>query len=99
MTNIIPVLHRVLILPDKVEETSKGGIVLSIDIKREQAAAEKGTVVAIGSTAFRDYGGDEYTLKVNDKVAYAKYAGKSIKENDIEYIILNDEDITAIIKE
>lgn len=99
MTNIIPLLHRVLVKPDKVEEVSKGGIILSVDTKREQAAAEKGTVISIGPTAFKDYGGDENTLKPGDRVAYAKYAGKTIKEEDIEYILLNDEDITAIIKD
>jgi len=97
---ITPILHRILIKPEKVENVSKGGILLAIDEKREQAAAEKGTVVLIGSTAFKDFGGDPNIISVGDKVYFAKYAGKTVEEEDgTEYILLNDEDIIGVINE
>lgn len=94
---IVPVLHRLLIKPDSVETKTASGIILTIDERREQAAAEKGTVVAIGDTAFKDFEADVIPV-VGDKVYFAKYAGKEVKENDEKFLILNDEDIVGIIK-
>lgn len=97
---IEPILHRVLVKPDEVETKTKSGIVIALNEKREQAAAESGTVVKIGSTCFTDYGGDPSLLNIGDKVFYARYAGKQVKDtDDTEYVLLNDEDIVAIIKE
>lgn len=96
---IIPILHRILVKPDSVETVSAGGIVLAINEKREQAAAERGTVVSMGDTVFKDFGGDASTLKVGDRVAYAKYAGKTISDGKEDLVILNDEDIVAIIRD
>lgn len=94
-----PILHRVIVTPDPVEEVSKGGIVLAIDPKKERLAVECGTIVSIGDTAFTGEFKTEYPPKVKDRVYYAKYAGKIIKDTDnTEYLILNDEDVIAIIK-
>jgi co-chaperonin GroES (HSP10) len=95
---LLPILHRVLVSPDPVETTSKGGIIISVDPKKERLAVETGTVVSVGDTAY-----DEFKAKIRpmigDKVYYAKYAGKIIKDVDeTEYVVLNDEDIVAIIK-
>lgn len=97
---IEPILHRVLIKPDPVETKTETGIILSLNEKREQAAAESGVVVRMGSTCFKDYGEDSSLLKEGDRVFYARYAGKQVKDTDgTEYVLLNDEDIVAIIKE
>jgi co-chaperonin GroES (HSP10) len=95
---LVPILHRVLVLPDPVETTSKGGIIISTDPKKERLAVETGTVISLGDTAF-----DEFKTEVRpttgDRVYYAKYSGKIIKDADeTEYVVLNDEDIVAIIK-
>lgn len=96
---IVPVLHRLLVKPDEVETKTASGIVLAINEKREQAAAERGVVVALGDTCFKDYGGDVNTVQVNDKVFYARYAGKEVEDTDgTKYICLNDEDIVGVIK-
>ena len=96
---IKPVLHRILIKLDGVEEVTKGGIIIANDlIKKERKAVEKGTVVAIGETAFKDYGGDEDTVKVGDRVLIAQYSGKDVdKENNI--VVVNDVDILVIYSE
>lgn len=97
---IAPLLHRILVKPDSVETKTASGIVLAINEKREQAAAEIGTVVAIGPTCFKDFGMDADILKGGDRVYFAKYSGKVVKDVDgEEYTILNDEDIVAILKE
>ena len=97
---IKPILHRIIVKPDPVETKTAGGIILAVNEKREQAAAEIGTVVAIGDTAFSDFGGDPNLLQIGDKVYYARYAGKFVKDVDgTEFVCLNDEDITCILKE
>lgn len=96
---LIPILHRVLVKPDPIEEVSQGGIVLAVDPKKERLAVEKGTVVTVGDTAFSGDFKTESPPKVGDRVYYAKYAGKLIKDTDeVEYVMLNDEDVIAVIK-
>jgi chaperonin GroES len=99
LMKIKPVLHRVLVLPDPVEEKTTSGIILALD-KREEAAVERGTVVLVGSTAYKEFG----TLSIDQgvvpgaRVTFAKYAGKTIKDGDVKYIMLNDEDIVGVLE-
>lgn len=100
--SLTPVLHRLLVKPDNVEDADESirrakamGIVVQLD-KREQAAVESGEVIAIGDTAFKAF---EATVmpKVGDMIYFAKYAGKKLKDGDTEYLCLNDEDVVCII--
>lgn len=98
-------LHHVLVKPDDVTEADDiyrrakaAGLQLELS-KREQKAVEYGIVVSIGPTAFKDYGRGPDILKHGDRISFAKYAGKSIKDGDTEYLILNDEDVLAVITE
>jgi chaperonin GroES len=36
-------------------------------------------------------------LKVGDRVLYAKYAGSEFKLEDIEYLIISEKDVLAVI--
>ena len=99
---LIPLIHRIIVKPFAVEDADEtirraraAGIHIELD-KREQAAVEVGTIVSIGDTAFRDYD-TNVVPKVGDKVYYAKYAGKQVKDGDEKYLALNDEDLVAII--
>ena len=105
---IIPVLHRILIKPYKFEEIddsykkaeSLGLIIPELEEnKRRDASVDIGTVVSIGSTAFKDFG-TVSPIEIGDKIVYAKFSGKIVKDlNDkIDYVLLNDEDIVAILK-
>lgn len=95
---INPILHRVLVLPDKLEETTESGLIVKFD-KREEAAVEKGTVVLVGKTAYLEFGTDAESLGVvpGARVTFAKYSGKAIMDGDVRYLILNDEDICGIL--
>lgn len=106
---IKPTTHRIIIKQKQLDEISKEhkralamGLVIpeTDDKKRAQAGVDQGTVVAIGPTAFRDFG-VECPISVGDMVAFAKYSGKIITdpEDGIEYVALNDEDIVAILTE
>jgi co-chaperonin GroES (HSP10) len=92
---------------------SEGGIHLSgksetiIDIQREKAAEVYGVLVAVGPTAWRAFDNDipgyewQPWAKVGDRVSYAKFGGKFLTDpvTGIEYMLLNDRDITSIILE
>jgi len=107
--NLVPLLHRVLVKPEKLEEFSEdykraAAIGLTIpeleSAKRAQANVDQGVVVAIGETAYKDYGIDP-PIKVGDVVNWAKYGGKLLEDYATKefYVVLNDEDIICVVKE
>jgi chaperonin GroES len=97
---IIPLLHRILLKPDPVEEISAGGIVLPKDLlEKERKATEYATVVAIGDTAFVAFSPPSPPLAVGDRVVIARYSGKEIEEDGNRYIVINDEDILVRLGE
>jgi len=106
---ITPLLHRILVRPEKFDEFSKDharakslGLVIPEmeELRRAQASVDRGVVVALGETAYRDYNVDA-PIAVGDIVNYARFSGKVIEdpESGIEYVCLNDEDLICIIKE
>lgn len=96
---IEPLLHTVLIKPDDVETKTASGIVIpDMVTEKERKAVEYGTVVTVGPRAFFDYGRDPTILKGGDRVSFARYSGKGIKDVDgSEYVLVNDIDILARI--
>lgn len=97
---IVPLLHTVLIKPDEVETKTASGIVIpDLVTEKERKAMEYGTVVTVGPRAFIDYGRDPTILKGGDRVSYARYSGKVIKDTDnVEYVLVNDVDILAKVE-
>lgn len=99
---IVPVGHRVLIKPDKVEEVTKGGIIIAKQVvEKEQLAQATGTVVDIGLDCWKEFA--EPWAKIGDKVIYQRYAGMRIPDGKggfvEDVILLNDLDITGTILE
>ncbi|WP_097028072.1 co-chaperone GroES [Clostridium peptidivorans] len=88
---IRPLGDRVVIKRIEVEETTKSGIVLPGTAKEKPQEAE---VVAVGP------GGKEVVmeLKVGDKVLFSKYAGNEVKIDGVEYTILKQDDILAVLE-
>jgi len=99
-SGIEPVGHRVLVFPTVVEEVTKGGIILTAEIRdRDQAGAETGVVVAVGPDAWKLDIYKKPWAAVGDSVCFARYAGKTIEGVDgKKYRLMNDEDILAIKK-
>lgn len=96
---IKPIGFHVLVLPDAVEEMSKGGILLRPD-DREKTVITKGVVVDVAEGAWSDKPEGSYP-KIGDRVIFAKHAGSVItdEESGKEYKLMIDEDIKAIITE
>lgn len=98
---ITPLLHTILIKPDEVETKTASGIVIpDMVTEKERKAVEYGTVVTVGPRAFIDYGSDPTILKGGDRVSFARYSGKVIKDSDgTEFVLVNDIDILAKIED
>ena len=97
---IIPCGHRVLVKIDEVEEKTNGGIFIPKTIAdKQEEAGIFGTIVAIGETAWKDFGGRAWAT-VGDRVMIAKYGGFIAQEPDTaeKFRILNDEDIVAVLR-
>lgn len=99
---IAPVGHRVLIRPEKVEEVSRGGIVIAKPhVEKEQLAQVCGEVLATGADCWREY--ESPWCKVGDKVLYQRYAGMRVPDGKggfrDDMVLLNDLDITGIVLE
>jgi co-chaperonin GroES (HSP10) len=104
---ITPILHRILVKQNRLEDTNKdyqraakAGIIIPEheDKIRAQAGVDTGTIVAVGPTAYKDFGVDP-PIKVGDVVAFARFSGKVVvdPQDNQEYVLLNDEDICTII--
>ncbi len=88
---IKPIGERVLIKPVEVEAKTKGGIVLPDTVSKEQPNI--GEVIAVGS-------GEKVSgITAGDKVIYAKYAGTEIKKDGDKFIILNADDVLAVVEQ
>ncbi len=88
------VSHRIVVKPDPVMEKSQGGIIIAQDKRMAMNAQVTGVIKQIGEDAYAAFKPkSEFAgLKVGDRVAYAKYAGKWI---DDETLVLIDEDVVA----
>ena len=91
-----PLADRVIIQKLEPEEKTAGGIVLP-DSAREKP--QEGKVIAVGPGAVDDKGQRKpIDVKEGDHVLYAKYSGTEVKIDGVEYLILSDRDILAIVK-
>ncbi len=93
--NIKPLADNVVIKATEAEETTKSGIVLTSAAKEKPQIAE---VVAVGEGGIVDGKEVKMTVKVGDKVIAAKYSGTEIKLDGVEYTILRQSDILAIVE-
>ena len=88
--NIKPLGTRVLIEPQVAETKTAGGIIIPDSAKEKP---QKGNVIAVGSGT-QD---EKMEVKVGDVVLYGKYAGTELTIENIDYLIMNQSDILAIV--
>ena len=103
MTNesgIHPCGHRVLVLPEQVEEVSAGGIIMHTATQgdREALAQMYGIVIEVGSSCYADQ--PDAWCKEGDRVSFAKYSGLIYEGIDKKkYRVISDLDVVAIVEE
>jgi chaperonin GroES len=92
-TKIQPLEDRVLVKQIEEQEEKIGNIYIPETAKERP---QIGTVIAAGKGRMSDEGKlIPMDLKEGDKVIYAKYSGTEIKQQGVEYIILEKKDILA----
>lgn len=92
---IKPLEDRVLLKMVEAEETTKSGIILSSGSQEKPQIAE---VIAVGPGKVEDGKKIEMNIKVGDKVITSKYSGTEIKYEGIDYIIVKESDVLAIVE-
>lgn len=90
-----PLADRVVVKAVEAEETTASGIVLPGNAQEKPQMAE---VVEVGPGGLVDGKEVEMVLKVGDKVVASKYAGSEVKIDGVEYTILRQSDILAIVE-
>jgi chaperonin GroES len=90
-----PLADRVVVKKLEAEEKTAGGIVLP-DTAKEKP--QQGEVLAVGPGR-TDEKGNRIAIEVKsgDKVLFAKYSGTEVKIDGVEYLILAERDILAIV--
>ncbi|MGH8235385.1 MAG: co-chaperone GroES [Rhodanobacteraceae bacterium] len=91
-----PLADRVVVKPLEREETTKSGIVLP-DTAKEKP--QEGLIEAVGNGKYNEQTGQRVALDVviGDRVIYAKYSGSEIKIDEVDYLILSERDILAVV--
>ena len=100
-----PAFWRMVIMPLKPKEVSKGGIVLAPSNQEAQAILNfMGRVVAMGPLAgtHERLGGDGKTPgdgfpKVGDHIIYGRYAGQPLLFKNQKLLIINDDEVLGTV--
>lgn len=92
---ITPLSDRVVVKMIEAEETTKSGIILAGSAKEKPQVAE---VVSVGPGGLVDGKEVVMTVKVGDHVITSKYSGTEIKVDGVEYTIVRQGDILAVVE-
>ncbi len=91
-----PIRDRILVLPEEKESVTSSGIVIPDN------AAEKplqGKVIAVGTGKVTEDGSIvPLVIKQGDTVLFGKYAGQTVKINEVEHLVMKEDDIMAIVQ-
>ena len=97
-----PTGWRLLVLPFRMNEKTKGGVLLGQEtIERQQVGSQCGNVLAMGPDCYSDK--DRFTegpwCKVGDWIIFARYAGSRIEIEGGEVRLLNDDEVLATVQD
>jgi chaperonin GroES len=96
-----PTGWRIIVLPFRMDEKTKGGILMGQDtLDKQQVASQCGNVLAMGPQCYKDK--ERYPdgpwCKKGDWVIFARYAGSRIQIEGGEIRLLNEDEILATVK-
>lgn len=104
-SGLMPTEYKVLIRPKEFAEVSKGGIIFPVgEVEKEKFAMTEGTIIAVSHLAFSyatEAEWDGHKPSAGQRVIYGKYEGLRIKgpKDGVEYILLNDKAVLAVVEE
>jgi len=90
-----PLGDRVVIKMMEAEEKTKSGLILTGSAKEKPEVAE---IVAVGPGGLVDGKEVKMTVKKGQKVITSKYSGTEVKVDGVEYNIVRQSDILAIVE-
>ena len=90
-----PLSDRVVLKALEAEETTKGGIILTASAQEKPSIAE---VIEVGPGGMVDGKEVTMTVKPGDKVITSQYAGTKVTLEDVEYVVVRQNDILAIVE-
>ena len=91
-----PLDDRVVIKPNQAEDVTAGGIVLPDSAKERPLM---GKIIAVGEGKLLDNGSRaKLSVKKNDVVLFGKYGGSDVEVDDVEYKIMRESEILAIVE-
>lgn len=94
--NLRPLRDKVVVKPSEGEDKSAGGIFLPDSAKKKP---QEGIVIAVGNGKVLENGEIiPLTVKVDDKVVYSKYGGTEVKIDGTDYVLLEEDQIFAILE-
>ena len=97
-----PTGWRILVLPFKMDEKTKGGLIMNEStLEKQQVGSQVGNVLAMGPES---YTGKRFEksgpwCKLGDWVVFARYSGSRIQIEGGEVRLLNDDEVLAIVKD
>lgn len=93
--NLRPLHDRILVKRIEEGESRRGSIIIP-DTAKEKP--QQGEVFAVGSGKLRDDGErNPVAVKAGDRILFAKYSGSDIKLDGVEYMILREDEILAVL--
>ncbi|HEX8616568.1 MAG TPA: co-chaperone GroES [Thermoanaerobaculia bacterium] len=95
-TKLRPLHDRIVVKRKESKEQVRGGIIIPDNAKEKPQEAE---VIAVGEGKF-DQNGKRIQLdvKAGDTILIGKYSGSDIKINDVEYTILREDEVLAVVE-
>lgn len=91
-----PLRNRVIVERNENEESTKSGIIIT-DSSKERPA--QGKIIAVGPGLLRESGElQPMSVEVGEEVYFSKYAGEEVEYEGNKYLILDDDDILAVIE-
>ncbi len=91
-----PLYDRIVVKRLDAKEQVRGGIIIPDTAKEKPQEAD---VIAVGEGKFDDNGKRiKLDVKKGDKVLIGKYSGTDIKLEDVEYTILREDEVLAIVE-
>jgi chaperonin GroES len=96
MSTLKPLGDKVVIKALEAEEKTASGLYLPDTAKKKPT---EGEVVAVGEGRVLDNGNrNALTVKIGDKVIYSKYGGNEVNVDGTDFMILDEDQIYAILK-
>lgn len=90
-----PLADRVVVKLVEAEEKTQSGIILTASAQEKPQVAE---VIAVGPGGVIDGNEIKMYVKVGDRVITSKYSGTEVKIDGVEYTIVKQSDILAVVE-